>query len=189
MNGTLAARQRLEGYLFLTAFGLCIPAANWLIGNAGTVCAPDGPCLIPVAPGLMAPSGVVVIGLALVLRDLVQRRLGLKWAAGAILAGAALSAFLAPPSWVIASAIAFLLSEFADLAVYTPLQRRGLVLAVLASSLVGLVVDSAVFLYLAFGSLEFLTGQIVGKTWMVLFALPFISWLRRRDARLGLHPA
>lgn len=189
MNETLAARQRLEGYLFLTAFGLCIPAANWLIGNAGTFCVPDGPCLIPVAPGLMAPSGVLMIGLALVLRDLVQRRLGLKWAVGAILAGAALSAFLAPPSWVIASAIAFLLSEFADLAVYTPLQRRRLVLAVVASSLVGLVVDSAVFLYLAFGDLEFLTGQIIGKAWMVLFALPFISWLRRRDARLGLQPA
>lgn len=189
MNETLAARQRLEGYLFLTAFGLCIPAANWLIGNAGTFCAPDGPCLIPVAPGLMAPSGVLMVGLALVLRDLVQRRLGLKWAVGAILAGAALSAFLAPPAWVIASAIAFLLSEFADLAVYTPLQRRRLVLAVMASSLVGLVVDSAVFLYLAFGDLEFLTGQIIGKAWMVLFALPFISWLRRRDERLGLQPA
>lgn len=189
MSETLAARQRLEGYAFLTAFALCIPAANWLIGHAGTVCAADGPCLIPVAPGLMAPSGVLMVGLALVLRDLVQRRLGVQWAAGAILAGAALSAFLAPPAWVIASAAAFLLSEFADLAVYTPLQRRRLMLAVLASSIVGLVVDSAVFLYLAFGSLEFLAGQVVGKAWMVLAAMPFIAWLRHRDARLGLQPA
>jgi len=97
--------------LFLAAFGLCIPAANWLIGHAGTVCVPQGPCLIPVAPGLMAPSGVLMIGLALVLRDLVQRRLGFLWAAGAILAGAALSALLAPPALVLASAVAFLLSE------------------------------------------------------------------------------
>lgn len=189
MDETLAARQRLEGYLFLTAFGFCIPVANWLIGNAGTVCVPNGPCLIPVAPGLMAPSGVLMIGLALVLRDLVQRRLGLKWTAGAILAGAVLSASFAAPSLVIASAVAFLLSEFADLAVYTPLQRRRLVLAVLASSLVGLVVDSAVFLYLAFGSLDYLAGQIIGKAWMVLLALPLIGWLRRRDAKLGLLPA
>ena len=57
---------RTEGFLFLLGFGLCIPAANWLIGNAGTVCVPNGPCLIPVAPGLMAPSGVLMIGLALV---------------------------------------------------------------------------------------------------------------------------
>lgn len=189
MNETLAARRRFEGYLFLAAFGLSIPAANWLIGNAGTVCEPAGPCLIPVSPGLMAPSGVLMVGLALVLRDLVQRRLGLAWAAGAILAGAVLSAAFAPPSLVIASAIAFLISEFADLAVYTPLQRRRLVLAVIASSLVGLVVDSAVFLYLAFGDLDFLLGQVVGKAWMVLLAIPPITWLRRRDAKLGLIPA
>jgi len=150
---------------------------------------PDGPCLIPVWPGLMAPSGVLMVGLALVLRDLVQRRLGLAWAAGAILAGAALSALLAPASLVLASAIAFLLSETADLVVYTPLQRRGLVAAVMASSLAGLVADSVIFLWLAFGSLDFLAGQVVGKLWMVLAALPLVHWLRRRDERLGLTAA
>jgi uncharacterized PurR-regulated membrane protein YhhQ (DUF165 family) len=183
------ARRRAEGVLFLVAFALCIPAANWLIGHAGTVCVPNGPCLIPVAPGIMAPSGVLMVGLALVLRDLVQRRLGL-WCAGvAIFVGAALSALLAPPSLVLASASAFLLSELADLAIYTPLQRRRLLLAVLASGLVGLVIDSAVFLQLAFGSLEFLPGQVIGKAWMVLLTLPAIAWLRRRDSRLGIAPA
>jgi queuosine precursor transporter len=189
MRRTAISRQRLEGFIFLVAFGLCIPAANWLIGNAGTVCLPNGPCLIPVAPGLMAPSGVLMIGLALVLRDLVQRRLGLMWAVAAILAGAALSGLLAPAALVIASAVAFLLSELADLAVYTPLQRHRFMTAVVASSIVGLVVDSAVFLYLAFGSLEYLAGQVVGKAWMVLATLPMIAWLRRRDARLGVSPA
>src|SRR3954468_10522108 len=67
-------RRWIEGVIFLVAFGLTIPAANWLIGNLGTVCAPNGPCLIPVAPHLMAPSGVLMIGIALVLRDLVQGR-------------------------------------------------------------------------------------------------------------------
>jgi uncharacterized PurR-regulated membrane protein YhhQ (DUF165 family) len=166
---------------------ICIPAANWLIGNVGTVCVPQGPCLIPVAPtAVMAPSGVLMIGLALVLRDLVQRRLGIGWAFGAIVAGAGLSATLAPSSLVVASASAFLLSELADLVVYTPLQRRRLMLAVVASSAVGLVVDSLVFLYLAFGSLEFLAGQVIGKVWMVLLALPLVAWLRRRDARTGI---
>lgn len=183
-------RRAIEGAVFLAGFALCIPAANWLIGHAGTVCVPNGPCLIPVAPGgLMAPSGVLMIGLALVLRDLVQRRLGLGWAFGAVLAGAALSALLAPPRLVLASALAFLLSELADLAVYTPLQRRGLTRAVLASGAVGLVVDSLVFLWVAFGSLDFLAGQVVGKAWMVLLALPLVHWLRRRDERLGLRPA
>lgn len=180
---------RAEGVLALIGFGLCIPVANWLIGNAGTYCVPNGPCLVPVAPGLMAPSGVLMIGLALVLRDLVQRRLGVGFAAAAVLAGAALSAFLAPPALVIASAVAFLLSEFADLAVYTPLQKRGLVLAVAASGAVGLLVDSVAFLWLAFGSLDFLAGQVVGKAWMVMAALPLVHLLRRRDARLGIQPA
>ncbi len=182
-------RQNLEGYIFLVLFCLTIPAANWLIGHVGTVCVPNGPCLVPVAPGIMAPSGVLMIGLALVLRDLVQRRLGVEFGIGAIIVGAAISAGLAPPTLVLASAAAFLLSEFADFAVYTPLARRRLVVAVIASSVVGLVVDSIVFLWLAFGSLEFLIGQIIGKLWMVLLAIPFVMYMRRRDERIGLKAA
>ncbi len=177
--------KRTEGLLFLTAFALTIPAANWLIGNAGTLCVPQGPCLIPVAPGLMAPSGVLMVGLALVLRDMVQRRLGAWAGAGAVLVGAALSATLAPPALVLASALAFLFSEAADMAVFTPLQKRGLLLAVVASSAVGLVVDSLIFLSVAFGSLDFLAGQIVGKTLMVGLALPLIALIRRRDLARG----
>ena len=93
-----------------------------------------------------------------------------------------------PPTRGRARAAAFLLSEFADLAVYTPLARRGLIIAVVASGVVGLVVDSVVFLWLAFGSLEFLLGQIIGKAWMVLISVPCVAWLRRRDARLGMAP-
>lgn len=182
-------QRRLEGFIALALFTLTIPAANWLIGNAGTVCVPNGPCLVPVAPGLSAPSGVLMIGLALVLRDIVQRRLGASAALGAIAVGALLSGLLAPPAIVVASVAAFLLSELADFAVYTPLQKRNFVAAVAASSLLGLVVDSVVFLQLAFGSLDFLAGQIVGKAWMVLLALPLMHWLRRRDERLGLAPA
>ena len=103
--------------MFLALFALTIPAANWLIGHVGTVCQPGGACLIPVAPGLMAPSGVLMIGIALVLRDLVQRRLGVIYSGSAVVIGAILSALVAPPSLVLASGVAFLLSEFADLAV------------------------------------------------------------------------
>jgi len=137
----------------------------------------------------MAPSGVLMIGVALVLRDLVQRRLGVGVAFGAILAGAALSALVAPPALVVASAAAFFLSEIADLVVYTPLAQRRLVVAVVASSTVGLVIDSIVFVWLAFGTLDFVAGQVVGKAWMVLLSIPFVAWLRRRDERLGLMPA
>ena len=185
----IETRRKIEGIVFLVLFALTIPLANWLIGNAGSKCLPNGPCLIPVAPGLMAPSGVTMIGIALVLRDLVQRRLGAGVSVLAILAGAMISAAVAPPALVVASTVAFLLSEFADFAVYTPLAERRLIAAVVASSLVGLVVDSIVFLWLAFGSLEFLAGQVVGKAWMVLLSIPFVMWLRRRDQKTGMASA
>lgn len=184
---TRDTRRIVEGAIFFAGFCLTIPAANWMIGNIGTFCVPNGPCLIPVAPKFMAPSGVLMIGVALVLRDMVQRRLGFEASIIAVLIGGALSALLAPASLVTASTAAFLLSELADLMVYTPLQRRGLVAAVVASSFAGLVVDSIVFLYLAFGSLEFLIGQVIGKSWMVLLSIPFIVWLRRRDERIGME--
>lgn len=182
-------RIKWEGAAYLAAFIATIPLANWMIGNVGLVCPPESPCLIPVAPGIMAPSGVLMIGLALVLRDLVQRRLGKLWTLGAILVGAALSGFVAPGALVFASATAFLISELADFAVYTPLAERRLILAVVASSLVGLVIDSIAFLYLAFGSLDFLLGQVIGKGWMVLIAIPAIWWIRERDKRLGITAA
>ena len=183
-----SARQKAEALIYLLAFIACIPLANWMIGNVGTVCAPPhGPCLVPVWPWgpkempLMAPSGVLMIGLALVLRDMVQRRLGRAAALVAIVAGALLSGAVAPPPLVFASAVAFLLSELADFAVYTPLQSRSLVGAVLASSLIGLLADSILFHWLAFGNLDFLAGQILGKLWMVLLTLPFIHWIRKRE--------
>lgn len=168
--------------LGLAAFALflaSVPTANWMIGHVGTVCVPHGPCLVPVAPGLMAPSGVLTVGVALVLRDVVQRCLGTLWGLGAILAGTLLSLAVAPGALAAASGIAFLLSELADFGVYTPLQRRRLMLAVIASAGVGLAVDSLVFLWLAFGSLDFLAGQIVGKAWAVLFSVPLVRLMRR----------
>lgn len=182
-------RRTTEGAVFFVMFCLTVPMANWMIGSIGTSCAPNGPCVVPVAPGISAPSGVLMIGAALVLRDLVQRRLGVFAGLAAIIIGAAISAAVAPPALVWASAAAFLFSEFSDFAVYTPLARRRLVAAVFASGVVGLVVDSIVFLWLAFGSLDFLLGQVIGKAWMVGLSLPLIAYLRRRDERLGLNPA
>ena len=169
------------GYLDLAGFVATIPAANWLIGNLGTTCVPNGPCLIPVGFGLMAPSGVLMIGLALVLRDLVQRRLGLVWSLAGIVAGAALSWAVAAPALALASACAFLFSELADTAVYTPLARKRLIAAVWASSLVGTVIDSTLFLWLAFGSVQLLPGLVLGKMWMVALATLVLWLIRRRE--------
>jgi len=75
---------------------------------------------------------------------------------------------------VFASAVAFLLSELADFAVYTPLQSRSLCGAVLASSLIGLlptVFSSCGWPSAASTSSPADPGQ---ASWMVLLALPFI---------------
>lgn len=157
-------------YLSLMAFVATVPAANWMIANVGT-CYPGGPCVVPVGFGLSAPSGVLMVGASLVLRDIVHERLGASWAILAIVVGAALSAVFAPPALVIASTVAFLLSELGDMAVYAPLREKKLYAAVFLSGLVGSVIDSAVFLLLAFGSLEFIEGQVIGKMWMTVAAI------------------
>lgn len=165
------------GLVATLAYVLTIPAANWALGNLGTP-TPNGPHVIPVGFGLAAPSGVLFAGLALWLRDMVQDALGKRWVLGAIVAGAALSWWISPV-FALASAIAFLLSEVVDFGVYTPIRRRNIYLAVALSNTIGLVVDSAAFLFLAFGSLDFLAGQVVGKTWMTLLALALIAAYRQ----------
>lgn len=179
----MRSRLRAEGFLYFLLFISTIYLANWLIRNVGTVCTPAS-CLIPVWPGLMAPTGVLAVGLGFTLRDLVQRRLGVAWSVTAIALGALLTITL-DPDLALASGAAFLLSEVLDLLVYTPLQRRNLTLAVIGSNVVGVMVDSALFLSLAFGSLEFLPGQVVGKLWMTVLFLPVIHWIRSYDARRG----
>jgi uncharacterized PurR-regulated membrane protein YhhQ (DUF165 family) len=140
--------------------------------------------LWPVGFGLMAPAGVYAAGIAFTLRDVVHRAFGPGVTVLAILAGAAAS-YAISPAFAVASAAAFLFSELADLAVYTPLERRNWLAAVTLSNTVGLVVDSILFLSLAFGSLAFLPGQIVGKAWMTLLAVALLAGGRR--ALLARH--
>ena len=156
----------------LVGYIAVIVLANWAIQTFGVV---------PVGLGLMAPAGVYFAGLAFTLRDLVQEELGRAWTVAAIVVGAAISA-LVSPQFAVASGVAFLLSELADFAVYTPLRRRNWLGAVALSNSVGLVADSVLFLTLAFGSLEFLPGQVVGKLWMTLLAVALLWTVRRRFA-------
>lgn len=168
------------GLASLILFILTIPLGNWVVMNVGLVCDPNGPCLIPVWPGVWSPSAVMVAGLALVLRDAVQSLLGNLWAIAAIVIGALLSYVLADPAVVLGSTAAFLFSELADFAVYTPMRRRYPSSAVILSGLVGSVVDSMIFLSLAFGSLDYLFGQVLGKFWMSLLGGAVLWYIRHR---------
>jgi uncharacterized PurR-regulated membrane protein YhhQ (DUF165 family) len=50
------------------------------------------------------------------------------------------------------------------------LRERRWLLAVFASNVIGLVIDSILFLWIAFGSLEFIEGQSSGS-WTTVFAV------------------
>ncbi len=169
-------------WVLAAAFLACTPIANWLISNVGTTCVPNGPCLIPVAPGLMAPSGVLMIGAALALRDVVREQLGRTWSLGLVCGGFVVSFLVAPPALALASAAAFWLSELLDFAVYEKLRRSGRAFAVLASGAAGAVLDSVVFSFIAFGDVKWALGLILAKTYASLALAAWIA-LRRREAR------
>ena len=153
------------------AYVATVPLANWLVDRYGVV---------PVGFGLRAPAAVYLVGLAFTLRDLLQEWAGRAFVVVGIVCGALLSFLVASPGLALASGTAFLLSETVDFAVFTPLRDRGrFVEAVALSNTAGLVLDSVVFLQLAFGSLELLPGQLVGKAIMTLVALPLLALARR----------
>jgi uncharacterized PurR-regulated membrane protein YhhQ (DUF165 family) len=159
-------------WLLLALYVGLIFAANWAVDRWG---------IVPVGLGLMAPAAVYVVGLTFVVRDLLQRVGGRALAIVAIPIGAGLSA-LVSPELALASGCAFLASETVDMAIYTALERR-LVLAILVSGAVALVVDSVLFLWLAFGSLDFLPGQLWGKAVATLVGAALIFAARAFLAR------
>ena len=169
---------RTFGLVALVAYILSVVAANWAIDRYGSV---------SVGFGLTAPAGVYFAGLAFTLRDITHDTLGRWYVLGGIAAGSVISLVQSDNATIpggvtsiaIASAAAFLLSESFDFAVYTPLRRRHWLGAVVASNVVGFVVDSILFLWLAFGSLEFLSGQLVGKGWMTALAVVVLTFWRR----------
>lgn len=179
--------SRRVGYVALAFYFACIPLANYFIQHVGRPPVfPGGPHTIPVGFDYRAPSGTLWIGCALVFRDIVQRTLGRWWAIGALSAGAVVSYAIAPNlAW--ASAVAFFLGELADFLVYTPLADRRLILAVVASGIVGAFVDTFVFLQVAFGSTEFWQGTTLAKIYMSVLAVPFLLIIRRIHESSGDH--
>ncbi len=165
----MTLNRRTIGFLLLAGYVAAIVGANWAIERFGVV---------PVGFGLMAPAGVFFAGLCFEFRDLVQDTLGRWWAVVAILIGALLSVFVSK-QFALASGVAFLFGELADFTIYTPLRRRYWLVAMIVANTIGDIVDSAIFLYLAFGSLNFITGQVIGKAYCTLIPVG-ILWLVRR---------
>lgn len=151
-------------FFAFATYAATVPAANWFIDNVGAEAFPGGPHTIPVGFGYAAPSGVLLIGVGLAARDAIHRLAGARVALAAIAVGVVLSVAV-NPAVAVASGAAFLLGELADMGIYVPLAARGRKAgAVLASGVVGGAIDSFVFLWLAFGSVQFWQGQVIGKS-------------------------
>lgn len=139
----------------IATFVAAILAANYATSTWG---------MVPVGFGLVATAGTLLAGLSFVLRDWVQDLLGWPAAVGAVAVGAALSYALADPFIALASGVAFLLSELVDLAIYTPLRKRGYLRAAVTSNVAGAFVDTIAFLWIAgFPIWSSVPGQMVGK--------------------------
>lgn len=156
---------------------------------------------------LTAPGGTYLIGIALSLIELAHRTaptrregfvnaqvmVGCGFAASALLAGYLAILDRASPddalfdrlagTWriVLGSLVAFLVSETIDNSFGAWLRDRVHDAArVVATNAVSVPLDSVVFLLVAFGSLEFIEGQIVVKYAVTLvFGVPLVLALRR----------
>ena len=183
LTARLRQRDGLVGIGFLAAFATTVVGANWALLEYG---------ITPIGFGLDAPASVYFVGLAFTFRDGLRERLGFKGAVVAIAIGGLLSYALEvrtggdPVARIaIASVAAFMVSELSDAIVYERIRQRSRLIGIAASNTVGVIVDSALFLSLAFGSLEFVTGQIVGKSYMTLFVVVLIvAWRQWRRVRL-----
>lgn len=166
----------------LSAFGLLssIIVANFLTSEYG---------FVSVGFGLAATAGTFAFGFALALRDATQDLLGWSWMLAVIGLGSVVSYVIADPMIAVASAAAFLLAEMVDFAIYTPLRIKSKLgdwrwaSAVVLSSLAGAVIDTLVFLVIAFGwaavTVAALAGQLVGKAYATVLYLLIgkaLSW-------------
>ena len=117
----------------------------------------------------------LLVGFIFVARDFAQREIGSRVII-AMLVAALLSYLMADPFVAVASLVAFLISEFADWAVYT-FTGRSFSQRVLISSAVGTPLDSIVFLGII-GHLS-VVGVIAMTISKMLGAL-VVWWLIRR---------
>lgn len=144
--------DQMKRLALAVGFVAVILAANWLTSTFHLV----------TILSLTAPAGTWVAGFAFVFRDWLQEAGGRRWVAGAILAGTVASVAVSP-TLALASGAAFLVSELADWAVYTPLRKRHPLAAAILSNTVGALVDSVIFLSLAGFPLSGLWTQVVVK--------------------------
>ncbi len=137
----------------------------------------------------IAPAGVLAIGAVLVMRDWLQQLRGLRWVFGLILGAGLLSlasgfvfGYGTLVRVALASLAAFIVSEgIFETAIFTPLRKRHFTLGVALSASAGNLIDSYVFLALAFPAFwtSLYAGNVVGKFEMIAVGVA-LTLMRRR---------
>ena len=156
-------------YRYTVLYIALIVLVNWLFTVVPLVDMPGGEKWPPVS---------LVVGLIFVARDFAQREIGHRVIVAMLIAGA-LSYYMADPFVAAASVTAFLISEFADWAVYS-FTGRPFAQRILLSSVLATPIDSAVFLAMI-GHLS-LSGVVAMTASKMLGALVVWWMVRRREA-------
>jgi uncharacterized PurR-regulated membrane protein YhhQ (DUF165 family) len=163
-----------------------MPFINWSFAAVPTFPIPDW-----LGGGMFQPLAIVT-GLVLVVRDFAQREMK-HWIWGAMIVGLALSTLTSWIQVVVASGLAFLISETVDWAVYT-FSRRPLSQRIMISSLASAPLDQVVFIGLASLVVPgiFAWGTILTGIASKLLGAWIVSWLvaaRERRAQNEMNPA
>ena len=145
--------------------------------NYGFTVAP----MVALPGGEMWPPISLAVGFVFIARDYAQREIGHRVII-AMLAAGILSYVMASPFVAVASVAAFLISEFADWAVYS-FTGRSFARRVLLSSAVGTPIDSAVFLALIG---QFSGVGVLAMTASKMLGALLVWWMiRRRETVAG----
>jgi uncharacterized PurR-regulated membrane protein YhhQ (DUF165 family) len=164
-----------------------MPIINWSFAAVQTFPIPDA-----LGGGLFQPLAIVT-GLVLVVRDFAQREIK-HWIWGAMIVGLALSSLTSWIQVVVASGVAFLISETVDWAVYT-FSKRPLSQRIMISSLASAPLDQIVFIGLAslvvpgiFAWGTVITG-IASKLLGAWIVSQIVARQEQRSAKSEMNPA
>lgn len=139
--------------------------------------------------GFLVPAGTFLIGFTFVMRDFVQIHHGRKKTYIVIISALLISALVAffmgnGIRIVLASALSFALSEFADTEIFTRMKSK-LSNRILASGLVGSAIDSVIFTVAAGFPFQAAIGQLIVKS--IMQALGAVAITKKTFERIDTH--